>query len=143
VTTIRSTLLRLAACAVLPLAAACGDEETQGPEDHTPASYTVFVGGIEISPPITLIAGQTVRVRLRFVNAEGDDLDDVEAEHFGGLAFEPSSLATVARVTDHNYQFDVTGGTPGSGVAHVGYGHDAAADEHTLESFEVTVQAAP
>jgi hypothetical protein len=49
----------------------------------------------------------------------------------------------VARVTDHHYQFDVTGGTPGTGAAQVSYGHDEAADGTTLEPFDVTVQAAP
>ena len=136
-------LLRFAACAALPLAAACGSDETQAPEDHTPVSYTVLVDGAEASPPLTLTQGQTVRVRLRFANAAGDDLDDVEAEHFGGLVLEPASLGTVARVTDHHYQFDVTGGTPGTGAAQVSYGHDEAADGTTLEPFDVTVEAAP
>jgi hypothetical protein len=143
VTTVRSTLLRLAACAALPLAVACGGDETQATEDHTPASYTILVDGTEASLPLTLTAGQTVRVRLKFVNAEDEDLDDVEAEHFGGLTFEPASLAAVARVTDHNYQFDVTGGTPGTGTVQVSYGHDEAADEHTFEPVAATVIAAP
>jgi hypothetical protein len=143
VTNLRSTLLRLAVSAALPFAAACGGDETQAPEDHTPVAYTVFVDGIEAPEPVTLTADETVRVRLEFVNAAGENLDDVEASHFGGLAFEPASLATVTRVADHNYQFDVTGGTPGSGVAQVGYGHEEAADEHTLEPFDVTVAAGP
>jgi hypothetical protein len=136
-------LLRLAACAALPLAGACGGDETQAPGDHTPVSYTVFVGGTQVSEPLTLAQGETLRVRLKFANAAGDDLDDVEADHFGGLTFEPTSLATVARVAGHNFQFDVTGGTPGTGDAQVRYGHDEAADEHTLAAFDVTVQAAP
>jgi hypothetical protein len=136
-------LLRLAACAAVPLAVACGGDETQAPEDHTPVAYTVFVDGTEASEPVTLTQGQTIRVRLRFVNAAGDDLDDVEVSHFGGLALEPVSLGTVARVADHNFQFDVTGGTPGTGDAQVSYGHDEVADEITLQAFDVTVQAAP
>ncbi len=137
-------LIRLAACAALPLAAACGSDETQGPEDHTPVAYTVFVDGVQASTdPLILTEGETVRVRFRFTNAGGDDLDDVEDGHFGGLAFEPTSLGTITRVADHNYQFDVTGGTPGTGDALVSYGHDADADGTTLESFDVTVQAAP
>ena len=90
-----------------------------------------------------LTGGQTVRVRLKFFNAADEDLDDVESEHFGGLTFDPASLATVARVTDHNYQFDVTGGTPGSGTLQVGYGHDEDADEHTFDPIAATVVAAP
>lgn len=142
-TTVRSTLLRLAVCAALPLAAACGGDETQAPDDHTPVAYTMSVGGVDVAAPLTLTEGQTVRVRLHFVNAADDDLDDVESSHFGGLAFEPSSLATVARVTGHNYQFDVTGATPGTGSALVSYGHDEDADQTTLEAFDVVVQAAP
>lgn len=136
-------LLRLAACAALPLAVACGGDETQAPEDHTPVTYTVFVDGVETAPPLTLTEGQTVRVRLKFFNAADEDLDDVESGHFGGLAFEPASLATVARVTDHNYQFDVTGGTPGSGTVQVSYGHDEEADGTLFEPIAATVVAAP
>jgi hypothetical protein len=106
-------------------------------------TYTIFVDGVETAPPLTLAGGQTVRVRLKFFNAADEDLDDVESGHFGGLAFEPASLATVARVAGHNYQFDVTGGTPGSGTVQVSYGHDEEADEHTFEPVAVTVVAAP
>jgi hypothetical protein len=143
VTTMRSTLLRLAACAALPLAVACGGDETQATEDHTPVTFTILVDGTEASPPLTLTPGQTVRVRLKFFNAADEDLDDVEAEHFGGLTFDPSSLASVVRVSDHNYQFDVTGGTPGTGTVQVSYGHDEGADEHTFKLVAVTVTAAP
>jgi len=143
VTTIRTTLLRLAACAALPLAVACDNDETQPSEDHTPVTYTIFVDGVETAPPLTLTAGQTVRVRLKFFNAADEDLDDVEASHFGGLTFDPSSLASLTRVGDHNYQFDVTGGTPGTGTAQVSYGHDEEADQHTLEPVAATVLAVP
>jgi hypothetical protein len=143
VTTVRNTLLRLAACAALPLAVACDSNETQPNEDHTPVTYTIFVDGVETAPPLTLAGGQTVRVRLKFFNAADEDLDDVESGHFGGLTFEPASLATVARVSDHHYQFDVTGGTPGSGTVQVGYGHGEDADEHTFEPVAATVLAAP
>jgi hypothetical protein len=142
-TTVRSTLLRLAACAALPLAVACGGDETQATEDHTPVSYTILVDGTEALLPLTLTAGQTIRLRLKFFNAADEDLDDVEAEHFGGLTFDPASLAGVARVSDHNYQFDVTGGTPGTGTVQVSYGHDEEVDEHTFEPVAVTVMAAP
>jgi hypothetical protein len=141
--TVRSTLLRLAACAALPLAVACGGDETQATEDHTPVSYTVLVDGTEASLPLTLTEGQTVRVQLKFVNAADEDLDDVEAKHFGGLAFEPASLATVARLTDHHYRFDVTGGTPGSGTVQVSYGHDEQTDETSFDPVAATVVSAP
>ena len=61
-------------------------------------TYTIFVDGVETSTPLILTEGQTVRVRLNFFNAADEDLDDVEGEHFGGLTFEPASLATVTRV---------------------------------------------
>jgi hypothetical protein len=143
VTTVRSKLLRLAACAAFPLAVACGSEEAQSTEDHTPVTYTLLVDGVETAPPLTLTGGQTVRVRLKFFNAADDDLDDVESEHFGGLTFDPASLASVARVSDHHYQLDVTGGTPGTGTVQVSYGHDEAAGEHTFKLVAVTVTAAP
>jgi hypothetical protein len=143
VTTVRSTLLRLATCAALPLTVACGGEEAQSTEDHTPVTYTLFVDGVETAPPLILTPGQTVRVRLKFFNAADENLDDVETEHFGGLTFDPSSLASVARVSDHNYQLDVTGGTSGTGTVQVSYGHDEAADEHTFKLVAVTVTAAP
>ncbi len=141
--TIRTTLLRLAACAAFPLAVACDSDETAPNEDHTPVTYTIFVDGVETAPPLTLAGGQTVRVRLKFFNAADEDLDEVEGSHFGGLTFEPASLATVARVTDHNYQLDVTGGTPGTGTVQVSYGHDEEADEHTFDPVAATVVAAP
>jgi hypothetical protein len=143
VTTVRSTLLRLAACAVFPLAIGCGGDEAQSTEDHTPVTYTIFVDGVGTAPPLTLTGGQTVRVRLKFFNAADEDLDDVESEHFGGLTFDPASLASVARVSGHNYQFDVTGGTPGTGTVQVSYGHDEQADEHTFQPVVATVIAAP
>ena len=99
------------------------------------------VGRALATAPLT--GGQTVRVRLKFFNAADEDLDEVETEHFGGLTFEPTSLASVARLSDHNYQLDVTGGTPGTGTVQVSYGHDEAADEHTFSLVAVTVTAAP
>jgi hypothetical protein len=39
----------------------------------------------------------------------------------------------------HHYQFDVTGGTAGTGTLEMGYGHDELADEHTFDPEAVTV----
>jgi hypothetical protein len=86
---------------------------------------------------------QTVRIRLSFLNASGENLDDVASTHFADLTFDPTSLATVTRVTDAHYQFDVTGGTPGTGTVQVGYGHDELADEHSFTPVAVTVNPAP
>jgi hypothetical protein len=139
VKTLHRPLSGLAIAAVL-LFAACGDDETAPPaEDHTPVSYTVFIDDIQATAPYTFIQGQTVRVRLKFLNQASEDLDDIEADHFAGFTLDPASLATVTRVTDHNYEFDVTGGTPGTGTVTVGFGHDELADEHTFTPVDVFV----
>jgi hypothetical protein len=49
----------------------------------------------------------------------------------------------VAPVTDHHYQFDVTGGTSGSGTVQVSFGHDEQADETSFDPVAATVVAAP
>lgn len=134
-------LLRLAAGAALTLAAGCGGDEVQATDDHTPVSYTVLVDGAPTTAPFALTQGRAVLVQLKFVNACNEDLDAVEGSHFGGLTFSPTSLATAARVAGHNYQFTVTGGTPGTGTVVVGFGHDAQADETSFPAAGVTVQA--
>jgi hypothetical protein len=116
----------------------CSDNEAPA-EDHTPTSYTIQVNDVPVNAPYTFTSSETVRVRIKFFNEADEDLDDVESTHFGGLSFEPASLATVVRVSDHNYQFDVTGGTPGAGTLRVSYGHDDAADEHTFPTAPVMV----
>ena len=131
----------LAAGAVAGLLAACGGDETTGNDDHTPTRYQMLRDGLPAAAPFEFVVGQTVRVQLKFFNDAGEDLDDVESSHFGGLTFSPTSLATATRVSDHNYQFDVTGSTEGSGTVTVSFGHDAAADEHTLPIATVTVVA--
>ena len=83
-------MLRLVACATFALAGACGGDETQAPDDHTPATFTVLIDDAPVTSTLTLPAGETVRVRIKFANAAGDDLDEVEAEHFGGLTFSPA-----------------------------------------------------
>lgn len=131
--------------ALLPLAAlatvvtACSDNEAPPDEDHTPRSYTIQVNDLLVSQPYTFASGQTVRVRIKFFNAAQHDLDDVESSHFGGLTFNPASRATAIRLADHHYQFDVTGGAPGSGTLQVSYGHSEQADEHTFEPAAITV----
>jgi hypothetical protein len=125
------TLLRLAALAAV--AAACSDNEAPPGEDHTPTSYALQVNNLPLTPPYTFESGQTVRIRIKFFNEAGEDLDEVESSHFGGLTFTPASLATAARLADEHYQFDVTGGIPGSGTVQVSYGHDEQADEVTFD----------
>ena len=64
---------------------------------------------------------------------------EVEDSHYAGLTFQPPSRATVVRVADRNYQFDVTGSAAGTGTLQVSYGHDPAADEHVFPAAGVTV----
>ena len=133
------TLVRLTPVLGVVVVAACGDTEAPSLTDHTPVTYNLLVNNVAVSAPYTFTAGQTVRVRIKFFNAEQQDLDPAEGDHFGGLIFNPVSLATVARVTGHNYQFDVTGGTAGAGTLQVSYGHDELADEETFTPAPVTI----
>ncbi|MBA3497183.1 MAG: hypothetical protein H0T86_08765 [Gemmatimonadales bacterium] len=140
------SLLRLATVTSLAAGAAagtaCGSDESQAGDEHVPVSYTVLVDDVPASAPFVLTQGETVRVRLEFVTAGGEDLDDAEADHYAGLTFTPTSLASATRVADRNYQFDVTGGTAGTGTLVVSYGHDIEADETTFDAAAVTVQGA-
>lgn len=122
------------------LTTSCSDNEAPPAEDHTPTSYTILVNDAPVTElPYTFVEGQTVNVRIKFFNAAQEDLDEIADSHFGGLTFDPASLATVVRDPDHSYAFEVTGGSPGSGTLQPSFGHDEAADEHTLSSAEVLV----
>ena len=130
----------IAVCAAGALAlAGCGGDETQPNEDHVPVEYSVLVDGVVVTPPYTLEEDETVRVRIQFFNAAGEDLDEVEAGHFARLTFSPTALATAVRLAENHFQFDVTGGTPGTGTVTVSYGHDDAADEVVFDAEPVTV----
>ena len=131
--------LCLVPLALFTVVAGCGGDEPQSTPDHTPVSYNVLINDVPVTAPYTFPSGVTVTVRLKLFNASQDDLDDVEAEHFAGLTFEPASRATAVRLANHHYQFDVTGGVPGSGTVTVGFGHDQAADERTLPPANITV----
>ena len=133
-------MLRLTLAAFgIATVAACGTTEAPPLTDHAAATYNLLVNDLEVSAAYTFTAGQTVRVRIKFFNAGQQDLDPVEGTHFGGLTFSPPSLATVTRVAGHNFQFDVTGGTAGTGTLQVGYGHDELADEVTFDPATVNV----
>lgn len=140
----RRTLSLARLTPLILMAVACGGDETAPPaDDHVPVSYTVLIDGTPASPPYTFTEGQTVRVRLQFLNAASEDLDIVEGTHFAGLIFAPGSLASATRLTDHHFQFDVTGGTPGDGTMQVTYGHDEQADETTFPAAAARVTLAP
>jgi len=104
--------------------------------------YTIVINDALATEPYTFPEGETVRVRLKFLNAASEDLDVVEGTHFAGLTFTPGSLASAVRVTDHHFQFDVTGGTPGTGTAVVSFGHDELADETSFPAVDVIVTPA-
>jgi hypothetical protein len=123
----------------LALLSACGGDETQPGEDHTPASYTVAIDGTPVTAPYTFVAGETVLVQITFFNAAQENLDDVESGHFARLTFNPITLATAVRRADHHYQFDVTGNTEGTGTVVVGFGHEDVADEKVFSPAAVSV----
>ena len=139
VPTLPRFLLTLAPVAMAALGSACGNGDELQPEDHTPVSYNVLINDVAVSPPYTFVAGQTARVRIKFFNAAGEDLDSEETGHFAGLTFNPVALATAVRLNDHHYQFDVTGGTAGAGTVQVGYGHEDVADETVFDPVPVNV----
>ncbi|HEY4647587.1 MAG TPA: hypothetical protein VIG95_00720 [Gemmatimonadales bacterium] len=130
---------RISLVGALFLAAACGSDETAPVEDHTPASYNLIVNDVPQTSPYVLTAGETSRIQIKFFNAAGDDLDNVEAEHFGGLTFSPTSLASATRSADHHFQFDVTAPNVGSGTLQVSFGHDDAADEKSFNPVTLNV----
>jgi hypothetical protein len=140
VPTLHRFLLTLVAAAMAALGSACGNgDELQPNEDHTPVSYNLLIDDQPVSPPYTFVDGETARVRIKFFNAAGEDLDSEEAGHFARLTFNPITLATAVRLDDHHYQFDVTGGTAGEGTLQVGYGHDDFADETVFDPAPVRV----
>ena len=130
---------RISLAGALLLAAACGSDETAPVEDHTPASYNLIVNDVPQTSPYVLTAGETSHVQIKFFNSAGDDLDNVEAEHFAGLTFSPTSLATATRLADHHFQFDVTASHVGSGTLQVSFGHDDTADEKIFSPVNLNV----
>jgi hypothetical protein len=135
----RSLRLFLVPAALAGLLVACGSDETDPGQDHTPTDYNIIIDGQAASAPYIFVSGQTARVQVKFFNRAGEDLDDVEDSHFGLITFSPSSLASVSRVSGHNYQFDVTGGTSGTGTLVVSFGHEDPPDETDFPSEAVTV----
>jgi hypothetical protein len=130
---------------LLALATACGggSDTTAPAADHTPTTYSLIVNGIPKTAPYTLLTKQQVTVQIKFFNAAGEDLDAVEAEHFGGLTLNPASLGTVTRVTDHHYQFIVAASpTPVSGTLTARFGHDESANEVSFDPAPVEVVVA-
>jgi hypothetical protein len=131
--------LALAAIAV----AGCSSDETVATEDHDPVSVTFSVDG---GPPsgdgkLHLPEGQTVTVRATFLNAGGDNLDDIEDTHFSSLTFDPAGIATPTMDPNAHFSHEVVvnAAAATTGTVMVGFGHDAAADEHSLGPIDVVV----
>ena len=117
------------------LAAACSNGNEPPAADHDPVRYTATVNGVLMTDDtLRLTAGATDTVQVSFFNAADDNLDDVEAQHYSGLAFTPATGLTATREAAHHYR-QVIVNTLGAGVAGdlaVGFGHDTLADEHSF-----------
>jgi hypothetical protein len=124
--------------------AGCSSDETVAVDDHDPVSVTLSVDG---APPsgdgkLHLPEGQTVTVRATFLNAAGDNLDDVEGTHFSLLTFDPAGIATPTMDPNAHFshQVVVNAAVSTTGTVMVDFGHDAATDEHSLGPIEVVVE---
>ena len=130
----RSNLALLAFLATGALSAACSDSEAPA-EDHTPVTFLVLVNGTPVADDtVRLTQGGIDTVRIKFVNAAGDTLDDVEAGHFSALTFTPGTDIAAVMDPAHHFRHAVQA-TAASGTAgdlDIGYGHDALADEHSF-----------
>ena len=96
--------------------------------------------------PYSLATGVTTRVEVHYYDADGDDIsDELIAEHFTSLTFDPGTFATVSSVTDAKFQRDILVNVAIGGTAAltVGYGHDEAADSKSFGPYTVTATGAP
>jgi hypothetical protein len=126
---------------------ACSD--TEAPASHsTPESAKLFDAAThtELPQPYALVSGATTRVEVHYYDADGDDIsDELIAEHFTSLTFDPGTFATVSSVTDAKFQRDILVNVAIGGTAAltVGYGHDEAADSKSFGPYTVTSTGAP
>lgn len=120
---------------------ACGDDEATAPvHSHTPASAKLFVNDVDVTANLTLAAGGSTRVVVKFYADDGDEITGIEADHFASMTFTPAALATAVADAAAHFEFDVTAqAAPGTGTVVVGWGHDAAADQLSFGPFDVTV----
>jgi hypothetical protein len=117
--------------------AACSDSNEPEAEDHTPVRIEATVNGGAVITDDTLrltAAAGTDLVRLTFYNAADENLDAHEDDHFSLLTFTPAAGITATVTPDHHFQHDIEVTAPAgtAGDVEVGYGHHAAADEHTF-----------
>jgi len=120
---------------------ACGGDEAAAPaHTHTPASAKLFVNDVDESANLTLAAGASTRVVVKFYADDGDEITGIEADHFASMTFTPGTLATAVEDAAAHFEFDVTAQAAlGTGTVVVGWGHDAAADDLSFGPFNVTV----
>lgn len=122
----------------------CDSTEPTPDHGHTPEGARLVVSGVEIDEggSLTAVAGQTLRIRVEFLNGEGEEITGIETTHHTALVFSPDELATVAAVDGENFSKDVTFQPgAGEGTLSVGYGHEEAADELSFGPFNVAVEA--
>ena len=132
----------LAALLIALALAACTNDESGPEESHTPVSAALYIGNLDVSADLLLEAGETVRVEVRFLDDEGNEITGIEDDHHTALTFTPAALATTTSVDGRNFQKDVTAqGDFGTGTVLVGYGHDEEADELEFGPYPVRVVA--
>ena len=134
----RPFLSALGVGAILAASACDSNESTKEGDEHDPVRVVLSVNGTAMTgDTLFLPVGMTdVIVRGTFYNSADESLDDVETEHFTQLTFDPTTLATAAIDLDHHYthSLDVQGAANAIGTVHIGFGHDALADEHSLSA---------
>ncbi|MDH4132102.1 MAG: hypothetical protein OEW17_04620 [Gemmatimonadota bacterium] len=114
------------------LIAACDSSEEMAAEDHTPVRFDMAVNGATMADDtLRLHAGVVDTVRFTYYNAADESLDSEELTHYSSLTFPGGVNATAATDSAAHYSQVVTNTEAAAtvGVASVGYGHDAAADE--------------
>ncbi|MFN0180928.1 MAG: hypothetical protein ACKVZ0_19155 [Gemmatimonadales bacterium] len=127
---------------VLTLAwvAGCAD---QGPHPHDePASAKLFsAAGAELTPAVSVPAGQILVVEVRFYRGDGTQIVGLDADHSALLRFSPASIASEGTIPGQKLRFEVTGrSSGGAGTMTIGYGHGNKTDERTFGPFPVTVR---
>ena len=143
----RTLKLMLTTAAFAFALAACSDDEA--PAGHgTPESVKLFdaTTHTELPQPYALVSGATTRVEVHYYDADGDDIsNELLAEHFTSLTFDPGTFATVSSVAAAKFQRDVlvNAAIGGTAALTVGYGHDEAADSRSFGPFPVAATGAP
>lgn len=134
-----SAIALLAATASL----ACSDSTEPGHEDHTPVRFVVTVNNVPVTDDtlrLSATAGVDT-VRFTFYNQADDNLDAHEADHFSLLTYTPAAGIASTVDPDHHFRHAVeaTAAVGTAGDVDVGYGHDAAADEHSFPTHFLIV----